>query len=71
MPAVDDRLPSSWRDLPGQLNRGQIVVLAERERAGANPGMLLCQARELAAQNFEGWWRRKTAPRDACPTGLH
>jgi hypothetical protein len=55
MPAVDDRLPASWRDLADQLNWDQIDVLAERERAGANPGILLCEARRLATRNLEDW----------------
>jgi hypothetical protein len=53
MPAVDDRVPSSWRDLADQLNPYQIAVLAKREQFGFNPGILLCQARVLAARNLE------------------
>jgi hypothetical protein len=33
------------------LTADQIAALAQRERAGCNPGMLLCEARELAAHN--------------------
>ena len=37
------------------LTADQIAALAQRERAGCNPGMLLCEARELAAHNLDGW----------------
>jgi len=37
------------------LTADQIAALAQRERPGCNPGMLLCEARELAAHNLDGW----------------
>ena len=37
------------------LTADQIAALAQRERAGCNPDMLLCEARELAAHNLDGW----------------
>jgi len=40
---------------PDALIADQIAALAQRERAGCNPGMLLCEARELAAHNLDGW----------------
>jgi hypothetical protein len=54
MPAVEG-IPSSWRDFVDELTAGQIAALAEQEHAGANPGMLLCNAREVAAHNLDGW----------------
>ena len=47
--------PPGWRDVADALTADQIAALAQRERAGCNPGMLLCEARELAAHNLDGW----------------
>jgi hypothetical protein len=48
-------LSTGWRDVADALTADQIAALAQRERAGCNPGMLLCEARELAAHNLDGW----------------
>jgi hypothetical protein len=56
MPTVEGiPFPSSWRDFADELTAGQIAALAQQELSGANPGMLLCNARELAAHNLDGW----------------
>ena len=61
MPAVVDGtpwLPSSWRDLAAELTAEQMAALAKLGAGGAggaNPGMLLVEARRVAARNLDGW----------------